>query len=406
MPKIPAKKWTAVALRRAKQPGKHALGDGLYLEIKPDQQGSFSRRFFWRGTVQGDRKEISIGPISEFDLKAAREKSQDWSRIARAGGNPKLDRDKGKSTVLRFEEAARTCYDDDIKPGLSNLKHQKQWIATLETYAFPKIGKRPINSITQEDVINLIKPIWREKNETASRTLQRIRRVFDWARPRADCELGLQMNPADIPRDALPIVPKSEQKHHAALPYKELPKLMLRLEEKDVMSAYALRFLILCASRPVEVRGARWSEIDLKTRLWTIPGERMKQRKEHIVPLSKPAIEILKSMKGLSDELVFPSVRAPNKMMSDSTMNLLLVRLGVTREKATVHGFRSTFRDWAEEKTDFSHEVKEMALAHSIHNKTEAAYRRTPLLDKRKKLMKAWTEFAINGRNTKIDKQT
>lgn len=397
MPKIPERNWTALAVKKEKKTGKHALGDGLYLVIKPDKYGGFSRRYYWRGTVRGERKEISIGPIKELDLKDAREIARKWSRIARTGGDPKLDRDRGKSTVPSFEDVARECYEEAIQPGLSNGKHKKQWIGTLETYAFPKIGKRPINQVTQEDIISVIKPIWLAKHETASRILQRIKRVFDWARPRADCELGLQMNPADISRDSLPIVPKSEQKHFAALPYKELPKLMLKLNEADVMSAYLLRFLILCASRPIEVRGARWSEIDIKKRLWTIPGERMKQRRKHIVPLSKPSIEILKSMKGLSDELVFPSKHDPNKMMSDSTMNSLLVRLGTPRKKATVHGFRSTFRDWAEEKTDFSHEVKEIALAHTIRNKTEAAYRRTHLLDKRKKLMAAWARFATSG---------
>ncbi len=400
MPKIPAKNWTALGVRREKTPGKHALGDRLYLEVKPDKRGGLSRRFYWRGTVTADRKEISIGSVSQMSLSEAREIAQQWSRIARKGGNPKQDRDKGKSTVLSFKDVAWRCYEAAIKPGLSNSKHKQQWIKTLETYAFPRIGNRPINAITQEDVIGLISPIWLEKHETASRTLQRIRRVFEWARPRADCGLGNQMNPAVIPKDALPIVPKTEQKHHAALPYKELPKLMRKLEEVDAMSAFALRFLILCASRPIEVRGAKWTEVNLGKRLWTIPGTRMKQRKEHIVPLSPPAVEILKAMQGLSEMLVFPSVRDPHKMMSDSTMNSLLVRLGVPREKTTAHGFRSTFRDWAEEKTGFSHEVKEMALAHTIKNRTEAAYRRTALLDKRKKLMAEWAEFAT-GYDTK-----
>lgn len=277
---------------------------------------------------------------------------------------------------------------------IKQQKHKKQWIGSLETYAFPTIGAKLINKVTQEDIINILKPIWISKHETGSRIRQRLKRVFEWARPRSECALGNQINPADIPRDALPNIPKSEQKHHAALPYDELPALMKKLQGADAISAYALRFHILTAARPIETRGAEWNEIDFKKRLWTLPADRMKSRKEHQVPLSDATISILKSVKGLSRRLVFPSKSDPEKIMSDSTINKFLVELGVSRKHATVHGFRSTFRNWAEDNTSFSREVKEAALAHTIKNKAEAAYRRTNLLEKRIDLMNAWAEFA------------
>ncbi|GJL65058.1 MAG: integrase [Nitrospirales bacterium] len=397
MPKTPAKNLTALAAKKMKQPGKYACGHGLYLKVAEGANGGVSKRWYWRGSVQGKRKEISIGPYAERSLSEAKEIATDWRRKARSGNDPMLERDKDKKTVLTFKEAARTCHEEAIAPGLSNEKHTKQWIGTLEKYAFPKIGRKPINLITQEDIIKILKPIWVLKHETATRTKQRIKRVFEWARPRSDCGMDNQMNPAAIPKDVLPIVPKSEQKHHAALPFGELPKLMGQLKDTDTISAYALRFHILTASRPIETRGARWSEIDIKKKLWTIPAERMKARHEHQVPLSKAALAILKEVKGLSTELVFSSKTDPSKMMSDSTMNTLLVRIGVPRSKTTVHGFRSTFRNWAEEKTEFSHEVKERALAHTIKNKAEAAYNRSPLLDKRKGLMAKWAEFATSN---------
>ena len=398
MPRIPANNLSALGAKQLKKPGKYACGYGLYLLVaeSPDS-GAVTKRWYWRGTVHGERREISIGPFSERTLSDARELARDWRKAARSGKDPKLERDQDKARVLTFEQAARLCHEEAILPGLSNAKHANQWIGTLEKYAFTKIGNRPINKVVQEDVIRLLGPIWVSKHETATRTLQRIRRVFDWARPRGDCALGNQMNPADIPRDAFPNIPKSEQKHRAALPFEELPELMRRLNEMEAISAHALRFHILTASRPIETRGARWSEIDIQRRLWTIPAERMKGKKKgHIVPLSDAAIEVLEEVGGLSDQLVFPSISDPNKMMSDGTMNLLLVRLGIQRAKATVHGFRATFRIWAEEKTDFSHEVKEMALAHTIKNKAEAAYNRTALLDMRRALMVRWAEFVTS----------
>ena len=327
-------------------------------------------------------------------MAEATELALSWRKAAREGIDPKIRRDIAKREVLSFEQAARKCHEEAIAPGLSNEKHSTQWIRTLETYAFPKIGNSPINTVQEEDIIKIMNPIWATKHETARRTLQRIRRVFEWARPRSDCSLGNQRNPANISRDVLPNIKISSQNHHAALPYEELPEFMEKLRDKEAVSAHALQYGILTASRPIEVRGAEWSEIDWKKRLWTVPEERMKGRIAHNVPLSDSAIEILEKMKGLSTKYIFPSISDPNKMMSDSTMNALLVRMGISREEATVHGFRSTFRDWTEEQTEYPHRVKESALAHKIKDKAEAAYNRTELLDKRRKLMEEWAEFA------------
>jgi len=397
MPRAPAKQPSALRATKLRNEGKHAFGNGLYLQVSTTKAGKISKRWYWRGRVLGTRKEISIGPYSEYSLAEATEFALEWRKAAREGIDPKTRRDIAKQEVLSFEEAARKCYEEAIAPGLSNEKHSKQWIRTLETYAFPKIGKSQINIVQEEDIIQIMNPIWATKHETASRTLQRIRRIFEWARPRSDCSFDNRRNPANISKDALPIVKASSQNHHTALPYDELPRLMSKLMGNESISAYALQFGILTASRPIEVRGTKWNEIDWNKRLWTIPEERMKGRIAHKVPLSDRAIELLMKMKGLSSELVFPSTSDPNKMMSNSTMNALLVRMGVPREKATVHGFRSTFRDWTEEKTDFPHRVKESALAHKIKDKAEAAYNRTELLDKRRQLMDAWTEFATSG---------
>lgn len=394
MPRLPEKNLTARQVDLLKQPGKYAGGCGLYLEVKNGRQGGVSKRWFWRGSILGSRREISIGPATAISLREARDQAQLFQKIARSGADPKLERDKGKKRVPSFEDVARKCYEEAILPARGNGKHLRQWISTLECYVFPAIGKLPINSVRQEHIIGLISPIWISKHETASRTLQRIRRVYEWARPRSECEIGERRNPADDLKDSLPRISKSEQKHFAALPHEQLPALIKRLQRVEAMSALALRFTILNASRASEVRLAEWAEIDLESRVWTIPAKKMKGKtREHRVPLTDEAIIILRQVWGLSEILVFPSPIKKNTPISDGTMNNLLVRLGVPRSSATVHGFRSTFRDWAEETTDFAHEVKEAALAHTIPNKAEASYRRTDLFDKRRKLMEAWAQF-------------
>ena len=246
------------------------------------------------------------------------------------------------------------------------------------------LGTLPVHAITQAEILRVLAPIWTEKPETARRVRQRLRTVLDWARAAGHFE---GVNPVEGVEKGLP-PQRRKPRHFAALPWQEVPSLMRRLEAMEGMGAPALRFLILTAARSGEVRGARWEEIDTEAAVWTVPGERMKAGEPHRVPLSASALAILNEVRGLHPELVFPG--PTGRPLSDMTLSAVLRRLGV---EATVHGFRSTFRDWAEECTSFAHEVKEAALAHSVRNRVEAAYRRTDLFDKRRALMDEWGRF-------------
>lgn len=270
-----------------------------------------------------------------------------------------------------------------------------EWLATLEAYAFPIIGRLQINRIETGDVLKLLLPIWTSKPETARRVLQRVRAVIDHATA-AGHRSG--ENPCRVAAIGLP-KQGDTVRHFTALPYAELPSFVGKLRQSDSVEVVrlALEFLILTAARSGEVRGARWDEVDLGSKLWTIPAERMKAAREHVVPLSSRAIEILFRARQLApkSELVFPSVRSKQGGLSDMALTMALRRLKVS---ATAHGFRSTFRDWCSEETDFPSEVAEMALAHAIGSKVEAAYRRGKLLEKRRELMDAWTSYAVSSR--------
>ena len=246
-----------------------------------------------------------------------------------------------------------------------------------------------MHAIKQADILRILAPIWTEKPETARRVRQRLRTVMNWARTAGHYE---GMNPVEGVEDGLP-KQRAKVRHFRALPYGELPELMRRIEDVDGMGALALRFTILTAARSGEVRGAMWSEIDTEARVWAIPADRMKAEVEHRVPLCDETLAALERVRGLSDGLVFPSRRA-GRPISDMTLSAVLRRLKVP---GTVHGMRSTFRDWCEEMTGFPHEVKEAALAHTVRNKVEAAYRRTDLFDKRRTLMDQWGRFCLSA---------
>lgn len=373
---------TANFVKHAK-PGRQADGGGLYLEV--DLSGA--RRWILRTTVAKRRRDIGLGGCSYVTLAEAREKAAQLRKIAKEGGNPIAERDREKRQATTFEDAARRAHEKLIVGAGKNGKHVAQWISTLETYAFPRIGATPLHMVEQANVIALLSPIRAAKPETAKRVRQRIRVVFEWARP-----MGLfdGMNPADGIESSLVKV-KTQPKHHAALPYADLPALWKRLEAAKGMGAAALRFTILTAARSGETRGAAWAEIDLDEKTWTIPAERMKAGAEHRVPLSEAALAILRMVKPLAnrpDALVFAS--RSGKPLSDMTLSAVLRRLEVP---VTVHGFRSTFRDWTEERGSWPHEVKEAALAHQVKSKVERAYRRTDLFEKRIGMMDAWASF-------------
>lgn len=385
----PDKRLTSPAVRTL-GPGRYADGNGLYLEVTDNG----ARRWFLRTLVHGRRKDIGLGGVSYVTLAEAREAARKLRKVAREGGDPVLERDKGKVRTPTFEEAARTVHADIVIPNNRNAKHVAQWISTLETYAFPAMGKRPVHVVTSDDVLRVLAPIWTDKPETARRVRQRIRSVLDWARVKYAAEFT-GPHPLDGIEKGL-AKQRDKAAHHAALAWRDLPALMPRIAAVQGMGALALRFAILTVARSGEARGATWDEFDLEAGVWTVPAERMKAGAAHRVPLSAVALGVLREARALAirpDALAFPSTRA-GKPLSDMTLAAVLKRLEVP---ATVHGFRSSFRDWAEEATSFAHEVKEAALAHTLKNKVEAAYRRTDLFDKRRAMMDAWASHATGA---------
>lgn len=381
----PENRLTVPAIKAAK-PGRHADGNGLYLEV--DENGA--KRWILRTVVRGRRKDIGLGGLSYVGLAEAREKARALRKVARDGGDPVAERDKDKRQSITFEEAARKVHAEHIEPVNRNAKANAQWLSSLDAYVFPKMGKRPVFAVDQADLLRALGPIWIEKPETARRIKQRIRTVLDWARAHG---MGEGAHPVDGIEKALPRQGDRDN-HHAAYPYADLPGLWRRLEAVEGMGALALRFAILTAARSGEVRGATWAEIDFEAKVWTVPADRMKAGKEHRVPLSEAALTVLRKAKVAAlrpgEALVFPSTKA-GKPLSDMTLAAVLKRLEVP---ATVHGFRSTFRDWAEEATNYPHEVKEAALAHAVKSKVERAYRRTDLFEKRRAMMETWAAFA------------
>jgi integrase len=311
-------------------------------------------------------------------------------RDIQRGIDPIEERKRQKTEVLNFRTAAQNVHEEQ-RATWKNGKHQDQWINTLKTYAFPKLGDRLVDDIEGPLIREVLLDIWLEKPETARRVKQRIGVVLDWAYAN-----GMRATEAPMRSlsRALPRQPKQDG-HFAAMPYEDVPEFMKHLRKRTSVARLALEFLILTASRSGEVRGAKWAEIDLKAKLWTVPAERMKVGKKHVVPLTDAAIDVLERARPFYAEcsdLVFPG-RNVLRPMSDMT---LLKILRYAKLPFTVHGFRSAFRDWAAEKTSYPGEVAEAALAHSVANKVEAAYRRTNYLDKRKLLMNEWASFIVS----------
>ena len=330
----PQNRLTAATVRRI-GPGRHADGNGLYLEVKD----SGARRWFLRTVVNGHRRDVGLGGCSLVSLAEARDLARELRKVARAGGDPVAERDKGKRQSLTFEEAARKVHEEQIAPSSKGGKHLADWISSLERLVFPLIGKVPVHAVTQADVLRVLAPIWTETPETARRVRQRMRTVLDWART-AGLREGI--NPVDGIEKGLP-KQRDRAQHFKALPWRDLPDLMKRIEDVEGMGALALRFAILTAARSGEVRGATWAEIDLKGQVWTIPAERMKAQREHRVPLSAAARAVLEKVldrAAAADDLVFPSQKA-GRPLSDMTLSAVLRRLEVP---VTVHGMRSTFR--------------------------------------------------------------
>lgn len=378
-------KLTALGIKNLKEPGRYSDGEGLILKFSRPGKGS------WIVRVQtaGKRRDIGLGTLAEVSLIQARDAARLLRKDIKAGIDVMAQREQDDAEIPTFRDAAYVVHEEH-KAAWKNGKHQIQWIRTLETYAFPTIGDRLVSEIGAPAIRDVLSPIWLTKPETARRVRQRIGSVLDWA-----CAKGYREFEAPM-RSVLRGLPRQPKKkgHFAAMPYPEVPAFLSWLNKRSTAGRLALEYLILTAARSGEVRGACWREIDLKKKLWTIPAERMKAGNTHIVPLSAAAVDVLHRARALGlprTDLIFPG-QNPKRQLSDMTLLKILRSRG---EEFTVHGFRSSFRDWTAEKTDYPGEVAEAALAHTIANKVEAAYRRTNFLDKRKPLMKAWAGFCI-----------
>ncbi|MEI9852825.1 MAG: integrase arm-type DNA-binding domain-containing protein [Sphingomonas sp.] len=376
-------KLTALKIRSLAEPGRYADGDGLFLDVT----GKASGRWILRVQSNGRRREIGLGSLKNVSLADARDAAFVTRKKIAQGIDPVAERKQERQAIPTFRKAAELVHEEHEK-AWKNGKHQNQWIATLKTYAFPKMGDLLVSDIEGPLIRDVLAPIWLTKPETARRVRQRIGTVLDWSYARGFRATEAPMRSLS---KGLPRQPKRDN-HFAALPYASVPEFLEKLGERESVGRIALEALILTAARSGEIRGATWSELDLEAGLWTVPAARMKMGRAHLVPLSAEVIAVFQRAEkfhaGASD-LVFPGQNV-KKPLSDMTLLKILrdMELGVT-----VHGFRSAFRDWAAEQTDYSGEVAEAALAHTVSNKVEAAYRRTDFLDKRRLLMRDWATF-------------
>lgn len=384
----PHNKLTPVGIRHVKQPGRYADGNGLYLVVDP----SGAKRWIWRGHIKakGKRCDLGLGSVRLVSLADARDEAAQLRRSARAGKDPLADRERDRHPVPTFKKAAQDVHTAHGKT-FRNAKHRAQWLASLDQYVFPLIGGKLVDTIESADVLKVLAPIWTTTPETARRVKQRIKVVFDWAKASG-------FRSGENPTDGLTkVLPKhrGEKQHHAALPYPAVPTFIHGLRTADTSESIRLAFelLILTATRTSEVIHARWTEVDVDAKVWTIPGARMKAGRDHRVPLSARAIEILERAQVVAtgSPYVFPG-RAVEKPLSNMAFLMLLRRLN--HDTVTTHGFRSSFRDWAAEKTNVPRAVCEAALAHAVQDKTEAAYFRSDLFELRRSLMDTWAKFA------------
>lgn len=377
---------TAMKIKTLTEPGRYTDGDGLMLIVATGG----ARSWMLRARIDGKRRDIGLGSLKVLTLAEARAKATELRRQIAQGIDPIAERKKVEDPVPTFREAA-TLVHEEHKAAWKNGKHQDQWINTLTTYAFPKLGDRLVNDIEGPIIRDVLAPIWLAKPETARRVRQRIGAVLDWSYAKG-------YRPTEAPMRSLSKgLPRQPRKdgHFAAMPFTDVPKLIARLRERSSVGRLAMEALILTAARSGEIRGATWSEVDLDAGMWTVPAERMKMGKVHHVPLAPEVIDVFRRAEALRvpcSDLIFPGQRLKNQL---SDMTLLKVMRDM-ETGVTVHGFRSAFRDWVAEETSYPGEVAEAALAHAIPNKVEAAYRRTDFLEKRRSLMREWAAFCTS----------
>lgn len=405
-----AKDISPLALSKLKDAGMHFVGHVAGLALRVSDTGA--RSWILRIMVDGKRCDIGLGAYPSIGLAAAKELALSMRQQVKDGINP-LNAKREARSRLRHEQASfinfKTSAEGYIaahRSGWKNAKHVAQWESTLSTYAYPFIGSLHVKDVAIDHILKVLEPIWVEKTETANRLRGRIEAILDWAKVRGS---RTGENPARWKGNLEYLLQAKENispvKHHKALDWKDCPEFIQKLRGVDGISAKALELCILTNCRSGEVRGALWSEIDLTHAVWVIPAHRMKRKKEHRVPLSSAALTLLKAIKQDTTDLVFAGERG--KPLSDMALSMVLRRMNVD---VTVHGFRSTFRDWAGETTAFPREVVEHAMAHQLKDKSEAAYARGDLFTKRTALMKAWADFLKNpipmGKVTVINPQS
>lgn len=388
---------SAKTIAAIREPGYYPDGGNLYLQVSRWGTKSWIFRY-----MRGKSRDMGLGPLHTVSLADARNKATACRRLLLDGLDP-LEAREARRALQSLQDAKaitfKQCAEDYIeqnKSGWKNAKHTEQWGNTLETYVYPEFGPVPVQAVDTALVLRALKPIWTAKHETATRVRARIETVLDAAKA-----LGYREgdNPARWKGHLDKLLPAIEKrkrvKHHAALPFVEVAAFLKSLAEQEGVAPQALQFTILTATRTGDVIGALWNEIDWQQAVWTIPASRMKSGREHRVPLSGSAVKVLKAMELLrQDAHVFPGFR---KDVAMSNMAMLKVLERMKRSDITVHGFRSTFRDWTAERTNYPRDVCEMALAHVIGDRTEAAYRRGDLFDKRRRLMSDWAKFCSHA---------
>lgn len=406
-------KLTDAKVSKCSTPERLNDGGGLYLQVTartsmpptgkkltPADMVTKSWIFRYRDRGTKKLKDLGLGSYPNVSLAEARERAAKQRTLLLNGKDPKTEKVAQRAALkienakaITFKKAAET-YISDNRSGWKNAKHADQWTNTLTTYAFPVIGAIPVGDVDLPLIRKVLDPIWTEKNETASRLRQRLEKILDWATVNG---YRTGENPARWKGYLDHLLPKpskvQDREHHAALPYDQISQFMGDLRAQKGMGALALEFTILTAARTGEAIGATWEEIDLEKRLWTVPAVRMKAGKEHEIPLSRRAVEIIQTLEVTrTGDFLFPGGKegAP---LSNMAMAQTLKRM--KRLDITVHGFRSTFRDWAAEQTDYPREVIEHAISHQLKDKAEAAYHRSTMLEKRRKLMEAWAEFCV-----------
>ena len=395
-----AKELSALAVQRLTAPGMHAVGGvaGLYLCVSP----SGSRSWIARVNVDGKRREMGLGSFPDVSLSIAREKARAARSDTTMGIDPVAHRKEARSarqalkaTQKTFADCAK-AYIEAHSDSWRNAKHRAQWPSTFETYVYPTMGTVLVGEVTQAHVMAVLLPIWKTKTQTATRLRGRIEQVLAWATAAGFRQGENCARWTGLLDQLLPAPGKvSKPKHHPAVRVDDMPAFIKALRQHDGLSPKALEFAVLTAARSGEVRGANWAEIDLEAAAWTVPPERMKAGKEHRVPLSAAAIKLLEAMPRIEGtELVFPAPRGGQ--LSDMALTALTRRMNFRDDAGRVcvpHGFRSSFRDWVFERTDYPRDLAEAALAHALENKVEAAYRRGDALERRRAMMQAWANY-------------